>query len=407
MNIQKIRSTLKAVFEQIKHECPVFGVLVVGETGTGKSTLINNLIGEDIASEGDSLQSETARISKHKMDVEGVPVAFYDTPGLGDSRFTSDEDHLKKMRRILKTGEIQLVIYCFKLTETRMRQSLIRTLKEYNKIGMKWDQTVIALTFADCVKPPVKETKKQGFDMVRYFDDRVTMVHAEITKTLVEIVGVTQKDAGHILCKPTTSDPDELLLNGKKWFVPLWIDILQLLSPPAALRFFEMNASKVEQHPMNDTDDSTKLPKSMPHSSMRRDVHTSCGNPNTATSQSFPNRVVSAPSPTDQRPLCSALHGHHTYHISQTVHLQSANPSASPAHTSNHVRKIWLEPKDEKRMGEILIAKVATYTSKGAIIGGIAGAVVGLVGGPLGVVVGGTIGGAIGGFVGFFKSLIS
>lgn len=403
MSIQKIWSILKTLFEQMKHECPVFGVLVVGETGTGKSTLINNLIGEDIANEGNSLQSETDRISKYTMNVEGVSVALYDTPGLDDSRCTSDEEYLKKMRRILQTGAIKLVIYCFKLTETRMRRSLIRTFEEYNKIGMKWDRTVIALTFADSVKPPVKETKKQGFDMVHYFDDRVTMTHAEITKTLVEIVGVTQKDADHILCKPTTSDPDELLLNGKRWFVPLWLDILQLLSPPAALRLFEMNASKVEQLPIKDTGDSTRLPKSVPHSSMRRDVRTS--------SYSFPNRVVSAPTPTNQRSLSSASHGHHTYHISQTVNFHSATPCASRAHKSNDVRKLRLESEDEKRMGEILIDKMVTYTSKGAIIGGIAGAVVGLVGGPLGLAVGGTIGGviggAIGGAIGFFKSLIS
>lgn len=41
------------LIQQLKGNCPVFGVLVVGETGTGKSTLINNLMGKKVVKEGE------------------------------------------------------------------------------------------------------------------------------------------------------------------------------------------------------------------------------------------------------------------------------------------------------------------------------------------------------------------
>ena len=213
----------------MKGNYPLFGILVVGETGTGKTTLINNLMREDIVNEDDSFESQTVKIQKHTMVVEGVPVALYDTPGLSDSRCDLDAEYLKEMECILKAGEIQLVIYCLKLTETRMRQSLIHTFLEFSKIGVKWEHTVVVLTFADVVPVPSKEKQMEGFVMAHFFDDRVAKMRAHIIKVLVENVGVTQKCADHILCKPSTSDPNEMLPNGKQWFVPLWLDILEVL----------------------------------------------------------------------------------------------------------------------------------------------------------------------------------
>ena len=355
-SLQQTWPEIKCLFEKMKSECPVFGILVIGETGAGKSTLINNFVGEDIAKVTDSFESETAQISKHTMLVEGVAVALYDTPGLSDSRCDCDDKNLQEMERILKTDEIKLVIYCWKLTETKMRRSLICTFDEYSKVGVKWEHIIIALTFADCMPVPNKEKKKEGFEMARFFDDRVAKLQAQITEMLIEKVG--QACADHILCKPSTSDPDELLPNGERWFAPLWLDILQILSPPATIRLLEMNANKMETCPGKDGGDSTELHKAKTHSSVTCDAHasptipstaawqrargkeprpeqsmfasswaeqnkfapsspeqstfltysspsghfhTSFGNPSSATPRSHPERVVSLPSRADQR----------------------------------------------------------------------------------------------------------
>lgn len=155
---------------QMAATCPVFGILVIGETGAGKSTLVNNLLRNNSSSVDAGLDSKTCTVSSYEMEVEGVLIHVYDTPGLGDSRDDCDAVYLEEMKEILKSGKIQLVIYCLKLSETRMRRALIRTFQAYNEIGVQWEQTVIALTFADNLPVPSSEKKQADFKMNEFFD---------------------------------------------------------------------------------------------------------------------------------------------------------------------------------------------------------------------------------------------
>ena len=257
-DLEAIWSFIIDLIQKMQGDCPVFGVLVVGETGTGKSTLINTLLGKDVAYVGDALPSETSTVSEYRYDVEGVPVILYDTPGLGDSK-GGEEDikYLKQIKGILESGKIHLVIYCLKLSETRMRNSLICTFQEYNKIGVNWDRSLIALTFADSIPPVSKKVReKPGFDKGRFFNERVAEYHAQVTKVLEEKVGVAPEVASKVKCLPTTSDPEEELMNGKQWFVPFWLDVLDLLSPGAAVRFLEMHAKKMKDMQFNQQDET-------------------------------------------------------------------------------------------------------------------------------------------------------
>ena len=152
------REMILRLVAKMEDGCPIVGILVVGETGTGKTTLVNNLLGIDNSPKQGGLDSHASTISSYEMKVEGVPIRVYDTPGLWDSQGKdNDAKYLKQMKDILNSGEIQLVIYCIKLTVTRMHKGLIRTFQEYNKIGVIWEQTLIALTFADALPVPKEE----------------------------------------------------------------------------------------------------------------------------------------------------------------------------------------------------------------------------------------------------------
>ena len=243
-----------------------FGVLVVGEIGTGKSTLINNLVGKNVVKVGDSMESETSKITELRLTVEGVPFILVDTPGSSDSRVGSgDEENLERLKDILGRGKIHLVIYCMKFTETRMRGSLIKTFQKYHMIGLKWEQTVFALTFADGLSVPKQKRNDPNFQIACYFNERLVEMRAHIARVLVERVGVVPDVAKNVKCYPTLGDLSMNLLNGEEWYVPLWLDILNMQSPGAAVRFLAMHAKNIEFRSTEEaTNDSAYPPKARP-----------------------------------------------------------------------------------------------------------------------------------------------
>ena len=229
-----------------RDKCPILEILVIGETGVGKSTLINNLLGEDVAKEGHTVTSATSVINCHEGVIEGVPVKLFDTPGLGDSRSDRDDEYLKMIEKLLINEDIHIIIYCFKMSETRMRRGLIETFKKYATIRIDWKKTMICLTFADGVIPPAKLKKQSGFDMGKYFEEKVAQWKEEIPRVLAEEIGCDVMEVKEIKIHPTTGDHEELLPNGEEWYIPFWLDILKVLPAPALVKFLDIHKENIK-----------------------------------------------------------------------------------------------------------------------------------------------------------------
>ena len=229
-------------------QCEKFTIMVVGETGTGKSCLINNLLGEELATEGHCVESQTSGVNTYKRTVNGVPVVLFDTPGLGDTDAKKDEDHIKAVEKELKKKKIQLFIYCLRMSETSMRSSLIHTFEQYHRIGVDWSQTVIALTFADSIPIPGKVRTMDGFDEGKFFVQKLKDWQEKLRHTLTEQVGLEQKVLQGIKIRPTSADRVDTLPNGEEWYVPLWLDILEILTPAEMFRLLEIQNGNVIVH---------------------------------------------------------------------------------------------------------------------------------------------------------------
>lgn len=59
-------------------------ILFTGKTGVGKSTLINCLVGNEVAKVGHGLHSETKEVGSYAVDVNSVHFTVWDSPGLQD-----------------------------------------------------------------------------------------------------------------------------------------------------------------------------------------------------------------------------------------------------------------------------------------------------------------------------------
>ena len=129
-------------------EPPSVKILVLGRTGSGKSTLINNILGTKIASVGHTSYPETTTVSVHQGVVHRVSVTVCDTPGLGDAS-GKEEEYMKEIKA--SCDDPDLVIFCRSMDNTRWQtddENAIKTVTDI--LGVKiWEHSVLVLTFAD------------------------------------------------------------------------------------------------------------------------------------------------------------------------------------------------------------------------------------------------------------------
>ena len=208
-------------------------ILVIGDCGSGKTTLVNNLLGEEIAQE-----QAPSILSTFQGVFQGVPVSVHETSGLENPDAEGDMEFKKDMRSLLRGGNVDVIIYCLKATETRMRDSLVNSLRRYHNMGLDWRKTVIALTFADVLPIPRHVRQERSYDPARYFNARVAEWKQTLEQTLTSRIEVSIELARELKVVPTTGDPGEELLNHEKWFGQMWSNVVDAIkgAPSAPLQ---------------------------------------------------------------------------------------------------------------------------------------------------------------------------
>ena len=219
-------------------------IFVFGKTGTGKSSLINTLLGTERAEEGGSIYSQTKRVesyterggSRHVLSsmqlmINDVEITVWDSPGLRDPH-ADDKLAIEEIKTNCKN--IDLFIYCTPLTQIRIRQDDVESILALSSgLGNHiWEKAIIALTFANRLQHP-GSTEPQQFD--RHVSD-----WKEVLKYFIMKAGVKKEVAEGIPIVPASYR--DIPIPGsrmKDWFSVFWsecIKRIRFLSLPAFLR---------------------------------------------------------------------------------------------------------------------------------------------------------------------------
>ena len=132
-----------------KRDQPV-NILVIGPTGSGKSTLINALLGGTVAEVGHSGTAVTQEVKEYDGEFLGVKIKVYDTVGFFSAGGKSKRDIINEIKG--KNEKFDLVLICLKLGERLddIAKSLFSTLAQHDWLTPEmWATSIVVLTQAD------------------------------------------------------------------------------------------------------------------------------------------------------------------------------------------------------------------------------------------------------------------
>lgn len=212
---------------------PEFSILVCGQTGVGKSSLVNFILGKDVCAVGDpgeededdiesSFDRKTTEVSKQGLTINGVHLSIYDSPGLQDG--TADEP--KYLADMLNNcSDVDLVFYCHDMLADRWTDHEVKSVRLLTETfgSTFWDKTILILTKANMLQTRQRSTQEE---LAKYFLVKKTKI---MKRFLFEL----RKQAESVKDLPVVvagSEGEQFLADGKHFIGNVWVTCLERLA---------------------------------------------------------------------------------------------------------------------------------------------------------------------------------
>lgn len=143
----------------------ISSIIILGETGTGKSSFINNLCQAPKCKVGLGLDSETEEVLGVKCDGYYKDIFMIDTPGLNDSNGEEqDERNINLMNQFIKNNpRIKGIIILLKFTDNKLTGSIKKSLKIFYDmfpLNNFWSHVAICFSYYYDTNPEAKIQRK-------------------------------------------------------------------------------------------------------------------------------------------------------------------------------------------------------------------------------------------------------
>ena len=143
----------------------ITSIIVLGETGTGKSSFCNILFNNPKCKIGEDLNSQTNEIVGYNGDEQYSDIFIIDTPGLNDSKGEeADINNINRMNQYIKENHrIKGIIILLKFTDNRLTGSIKHSIKIFSDlfpINNFWSHVVIVFSHYGMVSENEREARK-------------------------------------------------------------------------------------------------------------------------------------------------------------------------------------------------------------------------------------------------------
>lgn len=169
MEMYEVQEMAEKVMEAIHKEykaLKTLNVMILGKTGVGKSTLINNMFNQKLSDTG---VGKPVTQAIRKITKPDFPLAIYDTPGLelgGDNAIDALlEEVMGEIDKGFRSGDVGQAIhciwYCISTPSHRFEQAEIDFLKKFLGKTSAYDVPVIIVLTQSYSKNDVQSLKKE------------------------------------------------------------------------------------------------------------------------------------------------------------------------------------------------------------------------------------------------------
>ena len=225
-------------------------MLVIGKTGVGKSSLINGVVGKEVAKEGDTLDRETVQVRAYAFKYHEVDITIWDSPGLQDC-LDKEEEYIKDMQRE-GCADSDLVLYCSRMNDTRFRKEDYDAIRKFTfGLGKDiWKNAIFVMTFANDVRAKHKRDLKLTPDEERkrnltFFNLRIKEWRAKLVGAVTE-AGVDAKVAASIPIVPAGYDQEQELPDRDNWLSSLWYASILRMKERSQPAFLKANLHRIK-----------------------------------------------------------------------------------------------------------------------------------------------------------------